>query len=80
MTTPRWRDVLGILRWHLKMRIRQVSLAANAENPNTLPMYLELLQQSYDASSFLRTYLGYYKKTKLELEAERLLDTKQAEH
>ena len=80
MTAPRWRDVLGILRWHLQMRIHQVNRATNAERPNSASVYLELLQQSYDASRFLRTYLGYYKKTKLELEAERLLGIKQAEH
>ena len=80
MTAPRWRDVLGILRWHLRMRIHQVNRATNAERPNSASVHLELLQQSYDASRFLRTYLGYYKKTKLELEAERLLGIKQAEH
>lgn len=69
-----WQDVLHVLRWHLKMRVRDYKrycqfLQGELPDKNIAEAAQNAVMDSYRSYSALRSFLGYHVKTKLEREA-----------
>ena len=72
-TTDRWKNILNLSHWHLKMRINDVILAREYADESIYTFRLSLLRESYENDRFLREFLGYRRMTKLEQRAAALL-------
>lgn len=69
----RWKNILNLSHWHLKMRINDVILAREYADESIYTFRLSLLRESYENDRFLREFLGYRRMTKLEQRAAALL-------
>ena len=75
-----WQAILRVLRWHLKMKMRDYRHSKCLQNGFSEKTIVEAAQnavmESYQSYHTLRGFLGYHIKTKLEREAMELIRNK----
>ena len=75
-----WQAILRVLRWHLKMKMRDYRHSKCLQNGFSEKSAIEAAQnavmESYQSYRALRDFLGYHIKTKLEQEAMEMIRSK----